>query len=133
MLTSGRAVLAGDLNLDTHRKGEYKTYNKCNTMESFLSGTAALGYVYSPTVATWVSYGLFGEQRVNHRGCIDHVYTAGIKDKSLAVTVLNNWTTDHRPVLAIINGARSASGSGVARLRRRNFKRITQPKLEAAL
>jgi hypothetical protein len=82
---------------------------------------------------TWVSYGLHGVDRTNHRGCLDHVYVASVKDRSLTVTVLNDWSTDHHPVLAVINGARSANSGGLTKLKRRNFKRIKRLELEAAL
>jgi hypothetical protein len=83
LLMSGRVVFTGDLNLDTHRKGEYTDYNRCTMMEDFLVDTAALGYIYSPTAETWVSYGFHGDDRTNHRGCLNHVYAAGIKDRSI--------------------------------------------------
>jgi hypothetical protein len=125
LTTSDRVLVIGDFNLDTHKKGKLT--------EDFLSSTAAMGYVYAPTVATYESYGLHGLDRVNHVGCLDHVHTAGIRDRSLCVTVLNDWTTDHRPVLAVINGARSILGNDLVKLKRRNFKRITHSELEAAL
>jgi hypothetical protein len=124
-----RVVITGDLNLNTHKKGR-----KGGAMvEAFLNNTAALGNTYTPTVETWMSYGLHGVDRTNHRGCLDHVYVAGVNDRSLTVTVVNHWSTDHRPILAIINGARSANWGGLTKLKRRNFKPIKWLKLEAAL
>jgi hypothetical protein len=69
LATSDRVVFAGDINLDTHWKGEYKAYNHCATMEAFFADTV-LGYVYTPTVATWVSYRLHGKDKVNRTACI---------------------------------------------------------------
>jgi endonuclease/exonuclease/phosphatase family metal-dependent hydrolase len=118
LLTSDRAILAGDLNLDMHRIGEYNMYKKCTVMEAFLQDTAAIGYVYSPTVETFfVSYGQHGKDRVNHSRCLDHVYTARIKERTFAVSMVNNWTTDHHPILAVINGIRSLDANGLTTMK----------------
>jgi hypothetical protein len=125
----------GDLNLDMARKKD-ETYKRRTLLNEFADATEAPGYEYLTTVATWQSYGRFRDSDdglAEHRSSVlDHCYVAGVRAASIAV--LDDATTDHRPVLLITEPARiSGSANAPTAIKRRNFKGIERAALEAAL
>jgi endonuclease/exonuclease/phosphatase (EEP) superfamily protein YafD len=105
-VTKGDCLLLGDLNLDVARFNDIN-YNRRPLLHTWTEGYRSAGFSLSHTAATWRSHGLFSDSAnpmapKSHRySTLDHVYTAG---KIAAVaTVVNNRTTDHRPVMACLD------------------------------
>jgi hypothetical protein len=102
MAKSDRVVIAGDFNLDTHKKGR-----KGGAMvEAFLNDTAVLGYTYTLTVEMWVSYSVHGIYRTNHCGCLDHV--SGRASKTYLS--LSLWSTTGPQITALFLLSSTAPG-----------------------
>jgi hypothetical protein len=64
-----------------------------------------------------------------HTACLDHVYTHGFPHATLRV--LEDSTTDHRPVVTMI--ASGGAKKSLTKLNRRPFKAICREALEAAI
>ncbi|QQP41982.1 Uncharacterized protein FKW44_016510 [Caligus rogercresseyi] len=123
--TSKRVLILGDFNLDTLRHND-RSYSRRSFLQILSDGMKDASLDYATTKATWKSYGKFeGEHRTS---CLDHVYSAGL---DCSVKVLEDATSDHRPVLA--NILVPSERSGTRSIKRRNFKAIRQSELETAL
>ncbi|QQP39700.1 Uncharacterized protein FKW44_013507, partial [Caligus rogercresseyi] len=123
--TSKRVLILGDFNLDTLRHND-RSYSRRSFLQILSDGMKDASLDYATTKATWKSYGKFeGEHRTS---CLDHVYSAGL---DCSVKVLEDATSDHRPVLA--NILVPSERSGTKSIKRRNFKAIRQSELETAL
>ena len=117
-------IVLGDFNLDAHRPSDV-SYSRRSLLHCLIEGMEAAGLEYEPTPSTFRSYGLFAS---GHRvSCIDHVYCAGV---DINVEVLEDATSDHRPVLARVRGQNRSASKEIVR---RNFKSIERAELEAAL
>ena len=83
---------------------------------------------------TWRSHGTFkkgGEDGENRRhACLDHIYASVSVDHDVAV--LDDSTTDHRPVLATVRTGQT-SEQGTTKLIRRNYKAIKREDLVRSL
>eukprot|EP00095_Tigriopus_kingsejongensis_P004647 maker-scaffold29_size597861-snap-gene-3.9 protein:Tk04647 transcript:maker-scaffold29_size597861-snap-gene-3.9-mRNA-1 annotation:"g protein-activated inward rectifier potassium channel 3-like isoform x3" len=123
-LAAKAVVGMGDFNLDSHRI-EDKSYSRRLLLPSLLAGVETAGLEYSNTLPTWRSDGQFAHG--HYSSCLDHVYSVGV---SAHVEVLEDATSDHRPILTRILGPRSQD---TRNLLRRNFKSIRRQELEAAL
>ena len=127
--SSKDVLILGDLNLDLQRLKDQKYYRR-SLLHCLVEGMEAAGLTYVPTLPTYRSYGKFkdGHGQPEHRmSCLDHVYHQGLE---VEVEVLNDASSDHRPVVARLKTNISASLSPVTR---RNFKAISRLELEAAL
>lgn len=127
---SRAVVVLGDFNLDTLRAHD-DGYNGLPLLSRLLDESSAAGLVRVSTPPTWESHGCFvGADGVSrHRSsCIDHVYSVGV---AVTVSVLTDRTTDHRPVLAVVEGREAAAA--LEPIERRNFKKIRRQGLEDAL
>jgi hypothetical protein len=123
---SARAIVVlGDFNLDAHRLKD-ESYSRQALLRYLVDGTKAAGLQYSLTPPTWKSFGNFAN---GHRvSCLDHVYHEGIV---AVVKVLEDTTSDHRPVLARIEASQNINAN-VQNIVRRNYKGIMRGELEAA-
>jgi hypothetical protein len=61
---------------------------------------------------------------------IDHVYTTGVR---AIVKVLDDYTSDHRPLVVNISAGGTERDTRVSVIRRRNFNKLNRETLEAAL
>ena len=123
---SSRAVIVlGDMNLDAHRSND-SSYSRRPLLNKLVEGMEDAGLDYIPTPHTWRSYGKFGD---SHRvSCLDHVYCSGIE---VNVKVLEDSSSDHRPVLVRVDGpSRETLTTNIVR---RNYKAVKQNELDAAL
>ncbi|QQP52158.1 Uncharacterized protein FKW44_004206 [Caligus rogercresseyi] len=94
--TSKHVLILGDFNLDTLRHND-RSYSRRSFLQILSDGMKDASLDYATTKATWKSYGKFeGEHRTS---CLDHVYSAGL---DCSVKVLEDATSDHRPVVANI-------------------------------
>jgi hypothetical protein len=127
------SILLGDFNLDNAR-GEDKTYHRRDLTNEFADTTASLGLEYLPTRPTWFSDGRFPDSkgdRVQRCSVIDHCYVAGLKAR---VSLLADATTDHRPLLLVVDPSWVNGLANVPTiLKRRNYKAVMPATLEAAL
>jgi hypothetical protein len=124
---SSRAVVVlGDFNLDAHRLKD-ESYSRQALLQYLVDGTKAAGLQYSSTPPTWKSFGNFAN---GHRiSCLDHVYHGGVV---AVIKVVEDTTSDHRPVLARIEASQIVNAK-VQNIVRRNYKAIMRGDLEAAL
>jgi endonuclease/exonuclease/phosphatase family metal-dependent hydrolase len=104
-----RFVLMGDFNLDIERKTD-ATYGRRKLTNEFAATTEATGLEYLPTVPTFHSYGRFldGQVRVQRHSTIDHCYVLGVR---AAVRALPDATTDHLPLLLVVDPGRVSDSS----------------------
>jgi len=98
-----KTVVMGDLNLDLHRHGD-RSYSRRAKLARWLNGMEEAGLEHQETRPTWSSHGSFsgcgGDGR--RHACLDHVYTsAGVALPP--ISVLDDATTDHRPVMALVD------------------------------
>lgn len=126
-------VLTGDMNLDVTRR--YHTgYRHKAMLVDLQDATATAGFEYHNTPHTFRSYGLHsdGGAPFAHRfSTIDHTYTAGVV---ATVEVLDDYSSDHRPMVLTINAGGDVSDAGrLVIVKRRNFKRLRRQQLEDAL
>lgn len=130
---SRRVILSGDFNLDSDKKYDTK-YRHKTKLGDLLLATDKAGLKYHATPPTWRSYGLHkdrGDPKGAHReSTIDHVYTAGVH---ASVKVLDDASSDHRPIVTHVSANNVASSGKLITIRRRNFKKINRQSLEAAL
>jgi hypothetical protein len=122
---SAKAIIAlGDFNLDAHRSSD-ASYSRRSMLRCLVEGMEAAGLDYVPTPPTWRSYGRFAGG--HHVSCLDHVYCMGV---DADVEVLEDATSDHRPILARIKAMNRSTSMEISR---RNFKAIKQVEMQAAL
>jgi hypothetical protein len=126
-------IILGDFNLDTAREHD-AAYQRRDLLTEFVRAMAANGLEYFPTPPTWYSYGKFTlPSGMEGRRCsvIDHCYVSGLK---ACARLLDDATTDHRPILLEVNPGKITGDANVPTvLRRQNFKAIDTASLEAAL
>ena len=118
-------VVLGDFNLDTTRK-EDPQYSRRQLLSLWLDGIADAGLQQALTGPTWTSYGTFGTEK--RTSTIDHIYFTGLE---LQAHTLDDATTDHRPLLAMISIQQRTQP--LKTIHRRNFKAVRRQSLEAAL
>jgi hypothetical protein len=122
----------GDFNLDVERKTD-TTYDRRKLTNKFVAATEATGLEYLPTVPTFHSYGRFldGQVRVQRHSTINQCYVLGVR---AAVRALPDATTDHLPLLLVVEPGRvSGSSNSTKNITSRNFKAVKTVELEAAL
>jgi exonuclease III len=117
---SKRIILSGDFNLDSGRKYGVK-YRHKTQLGNLLRATEKAGLKYHATPTTWRSYGLHKDgpdpdpNGAHRESIIDHVYTAGVH---AAIEVLNDASSDHRPIVANISANSVASGRKLVAIKR---------------
>jgi hypothetical protein len=124
-------VFAGDVNLDTARRGD-KRYSRRCLLLAHDNAIAEANMRYLTTGVTYRLHGLHKREDGEARGrksVLDHVCV--MKDLEATVTVLTDWTTDHVPVVAAIKVNRVTPTQKT--LKRRNFKALERPALIHAL
>ena len=125
--TAFKSVLVcGDLNLDQHRHND-KNYSRVKLLQALMDGVEEAGLEYYPTSPTWHSHGVFGN--AHKKSCLDHVYACGL---DVAVTVLPDSTTDHRPLLASVQ-IRPPVAQTRQQSECRNFSKLDKSNLLEAL
>jgi hypothetical protein len=93
----------GDFNLDAKRRGD-KTYARRKLTNEFMDAAEAAGLEYLQTPTTFHSYsGRGNDGQVQRHSTLDHCYVIGVE---ATVQVLPNATTDHQPLLLVINPGR---------------------------
>jgi hypothetical protein len=124
-------LIAGDVNLDTARRGDKRNGQRCLLLAQD-NAIAEANMRYLTTGLTYCSHGLHkredGEAR-GHESVLNDVCVT--KDLKATVSVLTDSTTDHFPVVADIkvNGVTPNQKT----LKRRNFKALERPALIHAL
>jgi hypothetical protein len=125
-------VLTGDLNLDVTRR--HDSGYRCKAMLADLKdAAAAAGFEYHATTHTFRSYGMHSDGGALYAHCystIDHTYMAGVV---ASVEVLADSSSDHRPLVTVVNAGAVRDPEELATIQRRNFKRLERHVLEAAL
>jgi endonuclease/exonuclease/phosphatase (EEP) superfamily protein YafD len=125
-------VLTGDLNLDVTRR--HDSGYRCKAMLADLQdAAAAAGFEYHVTTHTFRSYGMHsdgGAPYAHSYSTIDHTYTAGVV---ASVEVFADSSSDHRPLVRVVNAGAVRDPEGLATIQRQNFKRLERLVLEAAL
>ena len=119
-------VLLGDFNLDVGRQSD-PLYARRQLLTTWLQAVEEADMTLAHTSPTWLSHGSFGSSG-RRASTIDHVYFSGLQ---MTVNVLDDATTDHRPLLA--KAVHSRPAPALKTIKRRNFKAITQQRLEKAL
>jgi hypothetical protein len=133
-VTKGDCVLLGDLNIDVSRAND-PDYGRGPLLQSWITGFKAAGFSLCHMEATWRLHVLFinpanpAAPRSHRFSTLDHVYTAG--RITAEAVVVNDSTTDHRPVMARLDYA--VDQKPVVVIKRRNFKKISPSAFEAAL
>ena len=90
--------LVGDFNLDILRLEDEEFYYRRQLLDRWMSFTNEMGLTLHKTGHTFKSYGLFnGKHKLS---ALDHVYTRSAR--AVDVSVLQDGTSDHKPVLAKI-------------------------------
>jgi hypothetical protein len=125
-------VLTGDLNLEVTRRQD--SGYRCKAMLVDLQdAAAAAGFEYHITSHTFRSYGMHSDGGAPHAhrySTIDHTYTPGVV---ASVKVLTNLSSDHRPLVTVVNASVVRDPEGLSTIQRQNFKRLKRLVLEAAL
>jgi hypothetical protein len=157
---SKRVIILGDVNVDALRVDD-DDYGRQAVLIKLQSGLDLLGFQYHQTGPTWQSSGRFKPRRADveanvtlslasalwnaaavvstkflstapekvHRvSALDHVYSLGV---SLDVKVLEDASSDHRPILATVGGV--LTNAGTRTITRRDFKRVDSDSLCRAL
>ncbi len=124
---SKSVLITGDFNLDALRAHD-PTYARRGLLKTLWNALEGTGVDYISTAPTYFSHGTYNGAR--RSSCIDHVYVAGL---TTTVTVLPEASTDHRPVLVNLSCANNNVKSPLTEICRRNFKKLTSQKLNAAL
>ena len=125
-LESKYVVILGDFNLDLSRHNDSE-YSRKQLLSVWKEATEEAGLTHAKTSPTWTSFGHFGETG-KRTSTIDHVYFSGLQ---MNVTVLDDSTTDHRPVLATTEMKQPSKP--LQTIFRRNFKGIKRTQLERSL
>jgi hypothetical protein len=87
---------------------------------------AAAGFEYHATLHTFRSYGMHSDGGAPYAHCyltIDHTYSAGVV---ASVEELANLSSDHRPLVTVVNAGAVQDPEGLATIQRQNFKRLEQ-------
>jgi hypothetical protein len=125
-----RFVLMGDFNLNVERKDD-PSYSRRKLTNEFTAAVTATGFKYLETPTTFHSYGRFLDGHVQRHSTLDHCYVVGV---NAAVKLLPNATTDHQPLLLVVDPCRvSGTSSSNNSIECRNFKAIGVTNLEVAL
>jgi hypothetical protein len=113
-------VLTGDLNLDVTRR--HDSGYRCKAMLVDLQdAAAAAGFEYHIMSHTFRSYGIHsdgGGPHAHRYSTIDHTYTAGVV---ASVKVLADSSSDHRPLVTVVNTGAVRDPEGLSTIQRRNF------------
>jgi hypothetical protein len=120
-------IFAGDVNLDTARRGDKKYGGRCLLL-AHDNAIAEANMRYLTTGVTYRSYGLHKKEDGEARGdesVLDHVCVT--RDLEATVTVHTDSTTDHFPVVAAIKVNRVTPTQKT--MKRRNFKALERPAL----
>jgi hypothetical protein len=124
-------VFAGDVNLDTARRGDKRYGQRCLLL-AHDNAIAEANMRYLTTGFAYRSHGLHKREDGEARGqasVLNHVCVT--KDLEATVSVLTDSTTDHFPVVAAIKVNRVTPTQKT--LKRRNFKALERPALIQAL
>jgi hypothetical protein len=125
-------VLTRDLNLDVTRR--HDSGYRCMAMLADLQdAAAAAGFEFHAMSHTFRSYGRHsdgGAPYAHRYSIIDHTYMAGVV---ASVEVLAHSSSDHRPLVTVVNAGAVRDPEGLATIQRQNFKRLERHVLEAAL
>jgi endonuclease/exonuclease/phosphatase (EEP) superfamily protein YafD len=125
-------VLTGDLNLGVTRR--HDSGYRCKSMLANLQDAAAAAvFEYHATSHTFRSYRMHsdgGAPYAHRYTTIDHTYTAGVV---ASVEVLADSSSNHRPLVTVINAGAVQDPEGLATIQRQNFKWLERHVLEAAL
>jgi hypothetical protein len=128
---SGVAIM-GDLNKDALRKMDDGYYLSA-LLSKFAAATERVVLEYIRYPWTCQSHGKFSNDGVAAaRSCLNHTYVSGVFG---SVHVLDDATTDHKPLVLDIKSAAVGGTSNAAskKILRRNLKNLSRVKLEAAL
>ena len=120
--------VTGDFNLDLARTGE-AGYYKQQLLHRWTTFTEEHGLQWSQTGPTFVSDGLFRNDREHRTAILDHIYARSCHE--LVCHVLPDLTSDHRPVLANVKSAPIRKPRRVTKAER-NWKAMDKTALQMA-
>jgi hypothetical protein len=126
---SDKVIFTGDVNLDMSRRLDTRYRGRC-LMLAHDTAVAAADMRYLETGIMYRSQGLHlrddGKAR-EHESVLDHMCVS--KELVATISVVNDTTTDHYPLLAMINMSCPSNRP----INRRNFKMVTPSALNLAL